>query len=57
MFLGSMFSFMKFGGQTSKNVHDIRKVYLEMTLCVLACFAKFYVFYLDEIDVGGPNIV
>ena len=30
---------------------------LEMTLCVLICFIKFYVFIFYEIDVGGPNIV
>ena len=43
--------------QTSKNVHDVRKVCLETTLCVLACFVEFYVFILDEIYVGGPKII
>ena len=52
-----MSNFMKFGGQTSKNVHDVRKVCLEMTLCVLACFIEFYVFFFDEIDVRGPKII
>ena len=41
---------MKFGGQTSKNVNDIHKVYLETTLCV-------YVFFLDEMDVKGPKLI
>ena len=48
---------MKFGGQTSKNVHDVRKVCLETTLCVLACFVEFYVFVLNEIPVRGHKIV
>ena len=39
------------------NVHDVRKVCLEMTLCVLACFVKFYVFVFDEIDIKGPKLV
>ena len=29
----------------SKKVHDIRKVYLEATMCVLECFVEFYVFF------------
>ena len=57
MFIGSVLSFMNFGGQTSKNVHDVQKVCLEMTLCVLACFVEFYVFVLDEIYMRGPKIV
>ena len=57
MFIGSVSSFMKFGGQTSKNVHDVQKVCLETTLCVYACFFKFYVFFLNEIHVGGPKIL
>ena len=48
---------MQFEGQTSKNVHDVRKVCLETTLCVYACFVKFYVFVLDEINVRGPKII
>ena len=48
---------MNFGGQTSKNVHDVLKVCLEMTLCVLACFVEFYVFVLDEIHVRDSKIV
>ena len=48
---------MKFGGQTSKNVHDVQKVCLEMTLCALACFADSYEFILDEIDVRVPKLL
>ena len=48
---------MKFEGKKSKNVHNVRKVCLKMTLCVLACFIKFYVFILDEIDMGGIKII
>ena len=48
---------MKFGGQTSKNVHDVQKVCLETTLCVYACFVKFYVFVLDENHVRGTKII
>ena len=48
---------MKFGGQTSNNIHDVQKVCLEMTLCVLVCFVEFYLFALDEIDVSGPKLV
>ena len=48
---------MKFGGQTSKNVHDVWKVCLKMTLGLLACFVKFYIFILDDINVGGLKLV
>ena len=34
MNIGSVAIFVKFGGQISKNVHDVRKMCLEMTLCV-----------------------
>ena len=51
----SVLSFMKFAGQTSKNIHDIRKVCLQTTLCVLSYFINFY-FFLDEIDMGGPKL-
>ena len=44
MFMGIVYSSMKFGGQTFKKVHEVRKFCLETTLCVLACFIKFYVF-------------
>ena len=57
VFIGSMSSFMKFGGQTCKNVHDVWKNCLETTLCVYACFVKFYVFALDKIDMVGPKLV
>ena len=52
-----MSSFTKFEGQTSKNVDDVRKVCLEITFCVYACFVDFYVSVLDEIDVGGPKLI
>ena len=52
MFLGTVFSLVMFGGQTSKNDHDVRKVILRKCLCVLMCFIEFYVFILIEIDVG-----
>ena len=55
MFIVNVSIFMKFGGQMSKNVHDVQKVCLETTLCVLECFFAFYVFVLDEIHVGGPK--
>ena len=57
VYIRSVSSFLKFGSQTSKNVHDVRKVCLETTLCVLACFIKFYVFILDKILVGGSTLV
>ena len=48
---------MKFGGETSKNIHDVRRVCLETFLCDLVCFIKLYVFVLDEINVRGPKLV
>ena len=57
MYIGSVSSFVKFGGQTSKNVHDIQNVCLETTLCVFACFVEFYVFVLDEIHVIGTKLI
>ena len=48
---------MNFGGQTSKNVHDIRKVCLETTLCFKAYFIEFYVFVLGEIHVRDAKLV
>ena len=44
---------MKFGGQTSKNVYDVRKVCLETTLRVYVCFIVFDVFVLHETHVLG----
>ena len=41
----------------SNNVHNIRKVCLETTLCVLACFVEFYLFVLNEIVLRYPKIV
>ena len=50
-------SFMKSGGQTSKNVHDVQKVCLEKNLCVLSCFVEFYEFVFDEINIGVPKLL
>ena len=52
-----MSSFVNFGGQTSKNVHDVLKVSLEITFCVYVCFVKFYVFVFYVTHVGGPKTV
>ena len=57
MYIGSFQYFMKFEGQTSKNVHDVRNVCLETTLCVLTCFVKFYMFVWDGNDMRGPKLV
>ena len=57
MYIGCVSSFLKFGGQTFKNVHDVRKVFLEITLCVYAYFVEFYVIILEETHVVGPKIV
>ena len=40
-----------------QEIHDVQKVFLETTLCIFACFVKFYVFVLDEILVKGPKFV
>ena len=39
------------------NVHDVRKICLEMTLCVQAYFIEFYVFVLNEIHVIGAKLI
>lgn len=57
MFVVSLMRFMKFGGQSSRNVHDVQKVFLATTLCIFACFVKFTVLVLYEIYIGVPNIV
>ena len=57
VYIGSVSSVVKFGGQTTKNVHDVPKVCLEMTLCVYACFVEFYVFVLYNIHVMDPKII
>ena len=54
--IGSVFSFMKFGGQTSKKVYYVWNICLERTLCVLVCFVEFYVFVMDELGVGVLNL-
>ena len=56
MSIVSLFSFIMFGGQRSKNVHDVRKVCPGTTFCVLACFVEFYVFVFDEIDLKVLNL-
>ena len=56
VYIGSVSSFVKFGGQTSENVHDVRKVCHETTLRVYVCSLKFYVFVLDE-NVVGPKLI
>lgn len=48
---------MKFRGQTSKNVHDVRKVCRKMTLCVLTCFVDFYIFSFYEINARDSKLV
>ena len=40
-----------------KTVHDVRKICLEMTLCIYACFIEFYVLIFDVIYVRGPNLI
>ena len=57
MLIGSVSSFVKFGRQMSKNIHDVRKVCLEPTLGVYACFVKFYLFVLNKIDVLDLKII
>ena len=57
VFIGSVSSFTKLRGQTSNNVHDVRKVYLETTLCVLAYFVEFNVLVLNEIHVRGVKLI
>ena len=48
-------SFMKFGGQTSKNVQDVRKLTLETCMCVswwcLACLDVLLAIILCKTDV------
>ena len=46
-----------FGGQTSKNVNDVQKIYFEMALCVLECFVVFHMFFFDEIDMRDTILV
>ena len=48
---------MKFGGQTSKKIHDVRKICLETILCVFVCFIEFYVIVLEKIYVIIPKFV
>ena len=57
VYIFSVWCFVKFGGQTCKTVHYVRKVCLETTLCVYACFVEFYVFILDETLVIVPKLV
>ena len=48
---------MKFGDKTSKNFHDVRKVFLETSFCVYVCFVEFYMFFFDEFHVRGRNLL
>ena len=52
-----MSCFVEFGDQTSKNVHDIRKMCLETTLCVSTCFVEVYVLVLGKNHVIGAKII
>ena len=47
----------KFCDVHRSNVHDVRKVCLEMTLCVFACFIQCYALVLDEIYMRGHKLV
>ena len=55
-YIGSVSSFIEFGGETSKNVHDVQKCCLERTFFIYARFVEFYVFILVEINVIGSSI-
>ena len=41
IFIGSILSFMKFRGQTSKNFQEVRKIDLEAYMCVLIVPSMF----------------
>ena len=41
-----------FGVKSTKNVHDIKNVWLRMYCCVLMCLDEFYVFVFLETNVG-----
>ena len=47
---------MKFGGETSKKVHNVQKVFIKTTLYVLLYIVEFFVFVLDEIDVQSLKL-
>ena len=48
-YIGSVSRFMKFGGQTSNNVLDVKKVCLETILCVLTYFVDFAYSFLMKL--------
>ena len=56
-YIVSLSSFVMFGGQTSKNVHDFQKYSLETTFYVYVCLVEFYVFVLYEIHERVPKIM
>ena len=56
VFKVSVSSFVKVGGQTSKNVHDVWKVFFKTTLYVYLCFVEFHVLVFNETHVVGPKI-
>ena len=57
MYIGSVSSFVKFGDQTTKKVHDVQKVCLETTLCIYVRFIEFYELFLDENYVVGHKLL
>ena len=57
VYIGSVSCFLKFLGQTLKNVHDVWMMFLEMTLCVELCFIEIYVFIFEETHVVGYKIM
>ena len=58
MFITIMLSFIKYRGQTFKNIPHLRKLARETYMCVsqvfLACLDVFQVFVLGETNVEVP---
>ena len=46
---------VKFRGQATKNVNDVRKVSLRKCLCLLMCMSGFYMFLLFELGEVVPK--
>ena len=55
--LNRMFFMFHEGLRVKSKNHDVRKVCLEMTLCVLGSFIEIYVFFWAKIDVRHLKIV
>lgn len=55
--MGSVSSFVEFGRQTSKIIHVVRNMYIEMTLYLYACFIEFNVFSFGEIHVRADKLI